>query len=142
MAQNVQVCDVGCEIKEKLKKFRFRKEKNVAALLLKIDPKSQTVTVEEEYEDTSVEELQAELPEHQPRFLVLSYVRNHGDGRVSYPLCFIYICPSGCKTELSMMYAGTRNSLQQELGLTKDFELRSTEDFTQEWLDEKLAFFR
>lgn len=125
-----------------MKKFRFRKEKNIAALLLKIEPKSQTVIVEEEYEDTSVDELQAELPERQPRFLVLSYVRNHDDGRVSYPLCFIYICPSGCKPDLSMMYAGTRNSLQQELGLTKDFELRSTEDFTQEWLDEKLAFFR
>ena len=46
-------------------------------------------------QDTSVDELQAELPERQPRYLVLSYVRNHDDGRVSYPLCFIYICPSG-----------------------------------------------
>ena len=46
-------------------------------------------------QDTNVEELQAELPEHMPRFLVLSYVRNHGDGRISYPLCFIYISPSG-----------------------------------------------
>ena len=32
-AGNVQVCEVGGEIKEKLKKFRFRKEKNIAALL-------------------------------------------------------------------------------------------------------------
>ena len=52
----------------------------------------QRVTI---FQDTSVEDLQAELPEHQPRYVVLSYVRNHDDGRTSYPLCFIYICPTG-----------------------------------------------
>ena len=37
------------------------------------------------------------------------------------PWCIIITFNSftGCKTELSMMNAGTRNSLQQELGLTK-----------------------
>ncbi|WAR19399.1 GMFB-like protein [Mya arenaria] len=142
MAGNLNICDISEEVKTKLKKMRFRKEKNVAAVLLKIDPTTRTVMQEEEYEDVTIEEIQEELNEHQPRFLVISYVRNHGDGRISYPLCFIYICPSGCKPELSMMYAGTRNILQKELGITKDFELRSTDELTEEWLDEKLAFFK
>ncbi|XP_045177016.2 glia maturation factor beta-like [Mercenaria mercenaria] len=142
MAQNVQVCEISNDVTTKLKKFRFRKEKNIAALLLKVDTSSQTVIVDEEFEDTNIEDLQGELPEHQPRFLVISYVRDHGDGRISYPLCFVYICPAGCKTELAMMYAGTRNILQKELGITKDFELRDTEDFTEEWLNDKLSFFR
>ena len=29
------MCEVGEDVKEKLKKFRFRKEKNIAALLCK-----------------------------------------------------------------------------------------------------------
>ena len=32
-AQNVQVCDIPEEVVERLKKFRFRKEKNVAAIM-------------------------------------------------------------------------------------------------------------
>ncbi|XP_060598682.1 glia maturation factor beta-like [Ruditapes philippinarum] len=143
MAQNVKVCDISEEVKEKLKKFRFRKDKNVAALLMKVDTASQTIVMDgEEHTDISIEELQEELPEHQPRFLVISYVRDHGDGRISYPLIFIYICPSGIKTELCMMYAGSRNLLQKELGLTKVFEIRDLEDFTEEWLNDKLSFFK
>ncbi|KAH3853175.1 glia maturation factor beta-like [Dreissena polymorpha] len=142
MAQNVQICEISSDVKDRLKKMRFRKEKNVAALLLKVDIASMTVVLDEEYEDTNIEDVQSELPEHQPRFLVISYVYNHGDGRISYPLCFIYISPSGCKPELCMMYAGTRNVLQKELGITKDFEIRSTDELTVEWLEDKLRFFK
>ncbi|KAL4237679.1 hypothetical protein ACF0H5_002393 [Mactra antiquata] len=141
MAQSVQVCDIDEDVPKKIKKFRFKRSDSISALLLKVDPKTRTVVLEEEYEDTNIEELQGELPPQQPRFIILSYVKNHSDGRKSYPLCFIYICPLGCKPELAMMYAGTRNVLRQNLDITKDFELRSAEDFTTDWLEEKLNFF-
>ncbi|MEE6490630.1 hypothetical protein FKM82_015919 [Ascaphus truei] len=73
MSDSLVVCDVDPELKEKLRKFRFRKETNNAAILMKIDKEKQLVILEEEYEDISPDDLQNELPERQPRFLVYSY---------------------------------------------------------------------
>merc|ERR1719433_554984 len=98
--------------------------------------------MDEEHEDVSIEEVAEELPSHMPRYLVYSYVYNHDDGRVSYPMCFIFTSPEGCKPELQMMYAGSKLHLVKEAGLTKVFEVRSTEELTEEWLRSKLAFFR
>jgi len=44
-----------------------------------------------------VDDLRESLPGHQPRFVVYSYRMEHADGRVSYPMCFIYITPRGRK---------------------------------------------
>ncbi|CDQ87955.1 unnamed protein product [Oncorhynchus mykiss] len=74
-------------------------------------------------------------------FVVYSYKYEHDDGRVSYPLCFIFSSPVGCKPEQQMMYAGSKNKLVQTVQLTKVFEIRNTEDLTEEWLREKLGFF-
>ncbi|KAJ6652691.1 hypothetical protein lerEdw1_011176 [Lerista edwardsae] len=74
-------------------------------------------------------------------FVVYSYKYQHDDGRVSYPLCFIFSSPVGCKPEQQMMYAGSKNKLVQTAELTKVFEIRNTEDLTEEWLCEKLGFF-
>ncbi|RXN05028.1 glia maturation factor beta [Labeo rohita] len=74
--------------------------------------------------------------------IIYSYKYQHDDGRVSYPLCFIFSSPVGCKPEQQMMYAGSKNKLVQTVELTKVFEIRNTEDLTEEWLREKLGFFR
>ncbi|KAM4642666.1 glia maturation factor gamma [Discoglossus pictus] len=142
MSDSLVVCEVDPELKEKLKKFRFRKETNNAAILMKIDKEKQLVILEEEFEDISPDDLQDELPERQPRFLVYSYKYIHGDGRVSYPLCFIFSSPVGCKPEQQMMYAGSKNRLVQTAELTKVFEIRDKSDLTEDWLKERLAFFR
>ncbi|OCT68111.1 hypothetical protein XELAEV_18039407mg [Xenopus laevis] len=127
-----------------LRKFRFRKETNNAAILMKIDKEKQLVILEEEYQDISPDELQNELPERQPRypFWLYGYKYVHEDGRISYPLCFIFSSPVGCKPEQQMMYAGSKNRLVQTAELTKVFEIRNTSDLTEDWLKERLAFFR
>ena len=70
-------------------------------------------------QDISLEDLAEQLPAHQPRYVAYSYCYTHDDGRVSYPLCFIFISPAGCKPELQMMYAGSKLSLVQEGQFTK-----------------------
>lgn len=130
------------EVKTKLKKFRLRKEKNVAAIILKIDKASLKIILDEEHEDISVDDLQEELPSQQPRYIVLSYVKNHDDGRVTYPLIFIFISPEGCNPEQHMMYAGSKLQAVQDGGITKVIELRSLEDLTDETVLEKLKFFK
>uniref|UniRef100_A0A4W5QZ41 Glia maturation factor n=1 Tax=Hucho hucho TaxID=62062 RepID=A0A4W5QZ41_9TELE len=142
MSSSLVVCEVDESLKEKLKKFRFRKETNNAAILMKIDMVKQLVILEEEYEDISLDDLRNELPERQPRFIVYSYKYIHTDGRVSYPLCFIFSSPVGCKPEQQMMYAGSKNQLVSAAELTKVFETRNIDDLSEEWLINKLSFFR
>ncbi|KAI5611783.1 glia maturation factor beta, partial [Silurus asotus] len=157
-SESLVVCEVDGDLVKKLRDFRFRKETSNAAIIMKIDKDRQLVVLDEEYEDISPDELKDELPERQPRyplllfltcthtqthtFLVYSYKYQHDDGRVSYPLCFIFSSPVGCKPEQQMMYAGSKNKLVQTVELTKVFEIRNTEDLTEEWLREKLGFFR
>uniref|UniRef100_A0A6J0T204 Glia maturation factor n=1 Tax=Pogona vitticeps TaxID=103695 RepID=A0A6J0T204_9SAUR len=121
MSDTLVVCDVDPQLKEKLKKFWFRKETNNAAIIMKIDKDKQLVVLEEELQDISPEELRSELPERQPRFVVYSYKYIHDDGRISYPLCFIFSSPVGCKPEQQMMYAGSKNRLVQAAELTKKY---------------------
>uniref|UniRef100_A0A8C6NIM3 Glia maturation factor n=1 Tax=Nothobranchius furzeri TaxID=105023 RepID=A0A8C6NIM3_NOTFU len=132
-SSSLVVCEVDESLKEKLRKFRFRKETNNAAILMKIDMEKQLVVLEEEYEDISLDDLKEELPDYK-------YI--HADGRVSYPLCFIFSSPMGCKPEQQMMYAGSKNRLIQAAELTKVFETRNVDDLTEEWLKNRLAFFR
>ncbi|CAL8283958.1 unnamed protein product [Lota lota] len=128
MSESLVVCDVDEALVEKLKAFRFRKATNNAALIMKIDKEKQLVVLEEEHEATGT-------------FVVYSYQLHHGDGRVSYPLCFIFSSPCDCKPEQQMMYAGSKNKLVKTLNLTKVFEVRTTEELTEEWLKDKLSLF-
>ncbi|XP_032818610.2 glia maturation factor beta-like [Petromyzon marinus] len=142
MAESLVVCDVDPELEGKIQKFRFRKETTNGAIIMKIDKERRLVVLDEEHEDITPEDLREELPERQPRYLLYSYKYQHDDGRVSYPLCFIFISPQGCNPEQQMMYAGSKNKLVQTAQLSKVFEIRNTEELTEEWLQEKLCFFR
>ncbi|KAG8310089.1 hypothetical protein J6590_071164 [Homalodisca vitripennis] len=89
--------------------------------------------------DTCLDELRDILPEHQPRFLVYSSRMQHSDGRVSYPMTFIYITPRDSQRDLQVMYAGTKLALQKEADLTRVYEVRELDEMTDEWLAEKLS---
>lgn len=63
----------------------------------------------------------------------------HDDGRLSYPMCFIYYTPRDSQMELQIMYAGTKLALQKEADLTRVYEVRELDELTEEWLKEKLS---
>lgn len=104
-----------------------------------MERESQQIIIDETLEDITIEELQESLQSHQPRYIILSYRQEHKDGRVSYPLCFIYFTPRDSHAELQMMYAGSKISLQREAELTRAYEIRELEDLTEEWLLERLG---
>jgi len=126
-------------VRQALKDFRFRKEKDTAALILKVDRENQKIILDEQLDDTNIETLQESLPSHQPRFIVLSYKQEHKDGRVSYPLCFIFFTPRDSHVELQLMYAGSKLLLQKEADVMRAYEIRELEDLTEEWLLSKLG---
>lgn len=108
-------------------------------LIVKVDREKQEIIVDEELTDIKVDALQEALPSHQPRYVVLSYKQEHKDGRVSFPLCFIFYTPRDSHAELQMMYAGSKIALQHEANLTRSYEVREIEELTEEWLLEKLG---
>lgn len=59
---------------------------------VKIDKETHTVLVDEHIDDITIDDLQDQLPSHQPRYVIYSYKMIHDD-RVSYPMCFIYLTP-------------------------------------------------
>ncbi|XP_051168643.1 glia maturation factor beta [Leptopilina boulardi] len=134
-----KICDIEDDVKDALKKFRFRKSQTNAALILKVDREKQKVCIDEFVEDIQMEEVQDLIPAHQPRYIVYSYKMEHADGRVSYPMCFIFYTPRDIQMELQVLYAGMKLVLQREAELTKVFEVRELEELTEDWLKEKLS---
>ncbi|CAG9134316.1 hypothetical protein JYU34_021882 [Plutella xylostella] len=134
-----QVCDIGDDVKEVLKKFRFQKHSTNSALILKVNREKQLLEVDSELEDVQLEELQETLPGHQPRFIVYSYKLEHDDGRVSFPMCFIFYTPRDAHMELQVMYAGTQRALAAAVGAPRLLEVREIDELTDEWLKEKLV---
>lgn len=106
---------------------------------VKVDREKQQIFIDEQLDDTTIEALQENLPSHQPRFIILSYKQEHKDGRVSYPLCFIFFTPRDSHAELQMMYAGSKLAFQKEAGVSRAYEIRELEDLTEEWLLSKLG---
>lgn len=139
MSGNVNICEITEEVKNLLKEFRFSKVQNTSAIVLKVDREKQQIILDEKLDGITIEELQESLPSHQPRYVVLSYRQEHSDGRISYPLCFIFYTPRDSHAELQMMYAGTKIALQREADLSRAYEVRELEELTEEWLLEKLG---
>ncbi|XP_076271360.1 glia maturation factor isoform X2 [Rhynchophorus ferrugineus] len=106
---------------------------------VKVDREKQQIIIDENLEDTTIEDLQESLPSHQPRFIILSYKQIHKDGRTSFPLCFLFFTPRDSHAELQMMYAGSKIALQKEADVSRAYEIRELEDLTEEWLLSKLG---
>uniref|UniRef100_A0A7E5A054 ADF-H domain-containing protein n=1 Tax=Panagrellus redivivus TaxID=6233 RepID=A0A7E5A054_PANRE len=136
MSSALNICEIPEDVRKILKEFRFKQVESFEAVILKINATNHTIILDTRLEDSSIEELQEELPDQQPRFVLLSYKLTRPDGRVSYPLCLLFYSPT-CKVELQMLYAGSRNYLVKEAGITKLAEVRELEDITQEFLDER-----
>lgn len=62
---------------------------------MKVDREKQQVCVDEILDNVTLEELREILPGHQPRYVIYCCKMEHGDGRVSFPMCFIYFTPRG-----------------------------------------------
>ncbi|XP_071963679.1 glia maturation factor gamma-like isoform X3 [Antedon mediterranea] len=107
-------------------------------MILKIEVDTQTIKKEKTFEDVLPENIHKELRTNEPRYIVYNYKFSRDDGRVTYPVIFIFISPADCKPELQMLYAGSKLSVVNACGISKTLELRSVEEFTEEWLKKKL----
>lgn len=102
--------------------------------MLSIDRKTLEIVEDEVHDNISLEDLVEELPENTPRFVILSYELKHDDGRVNFPLLFIYWSPSTAKAEVNMLYASAKTYLQDKISVNRGFDIREADTLTDEYL--------
>jgi len=130
---------VGDEIVEAFEKFKVAKAKNHSAMILKINTKALAVEVEETIDDNaSLASIADSLPESVPRYIILSYRVQRDDGRLNYPLVFIYYIPPQIKPDLAMLYSSTKHELGVRINVTKTLEVQDPSLLTDEWVLSKL----
>ena len=125
---------------KEIQAFRLSRSTKARALILKIDPVSMELKLDGDLlEDVSLDEIKDELPGHQPRFILYTFPYIHEDSRVSYPLCLIFSSPRESKTELMVMYAGSKLELVKRAEVSKVYELSDLDDLCFDLIKEKLA---
>ncbi|KAF9425837.1 hypothetical protein BGZ94_007168 [Podila epigama] len=132
-------CDIDPSLLEKIEAFRFSKRsQGSSAIVCKINKDKLLIEIDSEEDSVSLEDLSEELPENIPRFIILSYELKHDDGRVSFPLVFLFYCPTGANTTLRMLYASAKTFFQNKTKIGKDLEIQDAEALTENWLRPKL----
>ncbi|KAI9500712.1 hypothetical protein GGI25_003912 [Coemansia spiralis] len=135
-------CTIEPSVLEDVKKFRLKKpSESLQVYVAKIDRDSQTVVHDETFESIGFDELVEELPEDAPRYVIVSYRHQYDDGRVSYPLVFIYYCPVTSAMQTRMLYASTQQLFEKEAELGKSYMLQNKDELNKEWLDSNLNKF-
>ncbi|ELR03766.1 hypothetical protein VC83_05615 [Pseudogymnoascus destructans] len=140
MASESRLYTVSTPTKEHLRKFRLstsRSDKPQAVIYL-IDKITLEIRLDDEgiiYHD--LEELGEELPDHAPRFILLSYPLTLSSGRLSVPYVLLYYLPATCNAEARMLYAGAKELLRGEAGVGHVIEIESAEDLVE--IKEKLG---
>ncbi|KAH3758422.1 GMFB protein [Pelomyxa schiedti] len=135
------ICQPVEEVLAAYKKFKAARNLSDAALIMKIDIKTLKIILDCELNPVTLEELRESLPDASPRYIAYVYKQVHGDGRVSYPMMFIYYAPPQLRPDIAMMYSSSLQPLYTKLAIQKVFELQTPEELTDEWIRDKLAIF-
>ncbi|KAF4615420.1 hypothetical protein D9613_002575 [Agrocybe pediades] len=141
MSSGTVLVDIPQEVKDSLRKFRFkRRSQGSAAIVIKINKAKLVMEEVEQFDDISIEELAEELPENSPRYVVLSYELKHKDGRTSFPLVLINWSPSSSETGMMTLHASALLNFQNTADVSKVIEVRDgPEGLTKEVIDAKLV---
>jgi len=136
----VSLCSINDDLNKDIRSFRFNRSTKARAMILKIDQNTKELKADGELmEDVTLDDLKDELPEHQPRFVLYTFPYTHADERISYPLCLIFSSPRESKTELMVMYAGSKLELEKRAEVHKVYEVCDLDDLSLDLIKEKLA---
>jgi hypothetical protein len=79
----------------------------------------------------SLEDIAEDLPDHTPRFILLSYPLTLPSGRLSVPYVLLYYLPITCNNEMRMMYAGAKELMRNTAEVGKVIDIESVEDLEE-----------
>ncbi|KAF3039592.1 hypothetical protein E8E12_009255 [Didymella heteroderae] len=118
------------ETKTKLRKFRLgtSRAKDPQAVIYEIDKKTLEIRPVDDEVYSDVASMADELPDHAPRFVLLSYPLTLDSGRLSVPYVMLYYLPITCNSEVKMLYAGAKELMRNTAEVNKIIEIDSAED--------------
>ncbi|THY24106.1 glia maturation factor beta [Aureobasidium pullulans] len=133
MASEARLYTFSPETKTALRKFRLgtSRAKDPQAVIYQIDKKTLEISKadDEVYTDLSI--LGEELPDHSPRFILLSYPLTMASGRLSVPYVMLYYLPVTCNSELKMVYAGAKELMRNQAEVGRIIEIDSVEELEE-----------
>ncbi|KAI4782744.1 glia maturation factor beta [Aureobasidium sp. EXF-3400] len=133
MASEARLYTFSPETKTALRKFRLgtSRAKDPQAVIYQIDKKTLEISKadDETYTDLSI--LGEELPDHSPRFILLSYPLTMASGRLSVPYVMLYYLPVTCNSELKMVYAGAKELMRNQAEVGRIIEIDSVEELEE-----------
>lgn len=119
------------ETKQIFKKFRTSTARidTLQAHIVTIEKKNDhAIVVETESPITEIDELQEELPDAVPRFILLSKLKVTSDGRKTNPFIMIYYRPPTTTQQNRMTFAGAVELVRNEAGVQRVVEIEDTEE--------------
>ncbi|EFQ92143.1 hypothetical protein PTT_10789 [Pyrenophora teres f. teres 0-1] len=121
------------ETKTKLRKFRLgtSRANDPQAVIYEIDKKTLEVRPVDDEVYSDVQSLADELPDHAPRFVLLSYPLTLDSGRLSVPYVMLYYLPITCNSEVKMLYAGAKELMRNTSEVGRIIEIDSAEDLEE-----------
>ncbi|KAK3994891.1 hypothetical protein QBC44DRAFT_321440 [Cladorrhinum sp. PSN332] len=140
MASESRLYTFSEETKQHLRKFRLgtSRASGPQAVIYLIDKATKEIRQDDEKTVyTSLEEIAEDLPDHSPRFVLLSYPMTLPSGRLSVPYVLLYYLPTTCNSELRMLYAGAKELFRNTSEVTKILDLQDPEELEE--VPEKLG---
>ncbi|KAK8219173.1 hypothetical protein M8818_000905 [Zalaria obscura] len=96
-----------------------------------IDKKTLEISQAEDEVYSNLQELGDELPDHSPRFILLSYPLTMASGRLSVPYVMLYYMPVTCNSETKMLYAGAKELMRNTAEVGRIIEIDSVDDLEE-----------
>ncbi|KAF2838749.1 glia maturation factor beta [Patellaria atrata CBS 101060] len=140
MTSEARLYTISPETHTALRKFRLgtSRAKDPQAVIYQIKKDTLEISQEENPETyTSLPDIAADLPDHTPRFILLSYPVTLPSGRLSVPYVMLYYMPSTTTAQQRMLYAGAKELVREASGVGKVIEVTDAEEVEE--VGEKLA---
>ncbi|KAK1988452.1 GMF family protein [Colletotrichum cereale] len=122
------------ETKDHLRKFRLgtSRSNEPQAVIYHIDKNTHEIRQDDDkvvYK--SLEEISDDLPDHSPRFVLLSYPLTLPSGRLSVPYVLIYYLPITCNNEIRMLYAGAKELMRNTSEVGRVIDIQDAEELEE-----------
>ncbi|KAJ3495611.1 hypothetical protein NLG97_g3274 [Lecanicillium saksenae] len=131
MASESRLYTFSGETKEHLRKFRLStsRAKDPQAVIYLVDKNTHEIRQDEDKTVySSLDDIGEDLPDHSPRFVLLSYPLTLNDGRASVPYVLLYYLPDTCNAEMRMIYAGAKELMRSTSEAGRVIDIESVED--------------
>ncbi|QUC16838.1 uncharacterized protein UV8b_01079 [Ustilaginoidea virens] len=135
MASESRLYTLSDETRHQLRKFRLTtsRAKDPQAVIYMIDKNTHEIRQAlDDYDEArvykSLDQVAGDLPDHAPRFVLLSYPLTTSDGRLSVPYVLLYYLPITCNAETRMLYAGAKELMRSTAEAGSVIDIESAED--------------